>query len=104
MGTRNRIGIFTVLSLGVVLLLLGQIACDSPIDEIRVYRADEKNEVPTGWVIDSQGTFRAGFHSNVREILYITSPDGRKFLVITGCGVTELRRENNGNQTVTVEE
>uniref|UniRef100_A0A6M3IT57 Uncharacterized protein n=1 Tax=viral metagenome TaxID=1070528 RepID=A0A6M3IT57_9ZZZZ len=66
--------------------------------KIRVNRS--KEERPTGWIIDSQGVFHAGYGRHDREILIIVSPEGKKYLAITGCGVTEVFPGVDGKSTV----
>jgi hypothetical protein len=56
------------------------------------------------FLVESHGTFHAGYDDNRREILIITDTEtGVQYLSITGCGTTEMRSEKSGKSTVTRE-
>lgn len=91
-----------VLSIVISAILLS--ACNGDNKPIIGVTQQSNVEPPiVGWNIKSQGIFYAGYDNNRREILLITTPDGREFLAITGCGVTEYRR-TGGKTKRTVEE
>lgn len=65
----------------------------------------QKVEKPaTKWKVEGQGYFKAGLDGNPREILILTDPQGRKYLVITGCGVTEIKKTSDDKGTTYREE
>lgn len=87
------------------LLFLIVLVCLMSCNEKNEYEMEVKRVAPvekptTKWKVEGQGFFNAGYQSNPREILIITSPAGKKYLAITGCGVTEIHDEQDGDDTV----
>ncbi len=85
------------------ILMLALAGCRD-VEEIEVQSPGEKN-TSTRFTAESQGAFKAGYGDHTREILLITDTrTGKKYLAVTGCGVTELWQETEGKHTRTVEE
>lgn len=86
----------------ILLTVLFLSGCEEDPNRIEVSKPVEKQ--PTKWKVVSEGWFKAGYENNGREILRLTSPDGRVYIGITGVGITEFRQEHRDDHTVTKEE
>lgn len=78
--------------------------CDP--EKARHYPVSESHansvEVSGDWKVERQGYFHAGFEDRRRDILLLTSPTGKQFLCVTGCGVNEWNETvNNGDHQTT---
>lgn len=80
--------------LPILFLLVG---CDESDYKLAVKREEPAEKPKTKWKVEGQGYFKAGYGNNPREILIITSPAGKKYLAITGCGVAEIHEQDDGN-------
>lgn len=98
---------FLLVSLVASLCCLGLSSCEpqAPDKAVEVYGVPRQQTEGARFVVERHGMFRAGFDNNNREILIITDTETKKkYLGITGVGVTEMRTESDGNNgTVTRE-
>ena len=89
-----------------LVVLLMVCGCDDgvPVIEKKVH-ADNEKPLTARFSVESQGKFRAGYGDHEREVMIITdTKTHRQYLVITGCGVTEMWQETCGKTVVTREE
>ena len=78
---------------------------EAPDKTVSVFGVPKQQVEGARFAVERCGSFQAGYGNNVREILIITdSSTGKKYLAITGTGVTELHTEKSNNNTVTKEE
>ena len=93
-----------IIALGTLAFTVATVGCAPDPDQIGVHRPAEQTATKR-FTAEYQGKFNAGYGSHERAILVITdTTTGRKYLAITGCGVTELFTEGSGKNAHTVEE
>lgn len=94
--------------LAVSLPFLAESGCDdiphAPDNKVPVFNVPKQQVEGARFKVERHGKFKAGYEDNEREILVITdNTTGRQYIGVTGVGVSELRREKSGDDTVTKE-
>ncbi len=92
----------------ILALMLTLAGCDKPAPEppelVKTISTTPEKPTLHRFTVESFGTFCAGYDNNKREILIVTDTQtGTQYLTITGCGTMEMRRESDGDSSVTRE-